>query len=191
MKTWVIVTFMLCLAIPAAGAVIWDEGSNGDLSSDPAVPTRITFAQGSSNIKGTINGNMGPTLIDRDYITFTIPANFVLSHLNLIAFDPDDVGFTALNADSTSFIPSGATNGSFLAGIHFDAQDVGHDLMDLFVNRSVTVNALSQPQLGPGRYCWMIQQTGPILQNYEVEFVVEPQLATEPSTWGKVKALYR
>ena len=38
---------------------------------------------------------------------------------------------------------------------------------------------------------YMIQQTSPIAQTWRVDLVLQGVVATEPSTWGKVKSLYR
>jgi hypothetical protein len=187
MKTFAIVLLMAAMAVPASAAVIWNEGVNGDLSSSEAAPTAISLAVGSSTIIGSVNGFP----LDRDYITFTIGAGQVLSHLYLIALSPNNLAFTAFNTGSTSFVPSGATNGLFLSGIHIDAADITKDLMPFYDTRNVTTNSLPSPSLGPGTYCWMIQQTSPVLQSYTVEFVIDGTIATEASTWGKVKALYR
>src|SRR5206468_1992584 len=116
MKTLAIAMLLAALAVPAAAGVIWDEGTDGDLSTNAAAPTPITFATGSSTIKGTVSG----TPLDRDYITFTIDPGKVLTHLWLHTWDPDDIGFSSFNAGSTSFVPSGATNALFLSGIHLD-----------------------------------------------------------------------
>ena len=192
MKTLATILLLVVLAVPALGATVWDEGTNGDLSGDPATPTPITFANGSNTITGTCNGNIDvSTPVDRDYITFTIPAGMILSHLWLHTWDPDDFGFMSFNAGATSFIPSGATNASFLSGIHLSGEDVTQDLMVFFRDRKVTTNALPAAALGPGTYCWLVQQLGPFIETYDVEFVLEVGVATEPSTWGKVKALYR
>jgi len=192
MKTLATVLLLGVLAVPAMGATIWDEGTNGELSGDPATPTLITFADGSNTIIGTCHGNIDVSNpVDRDYITFTVPPGMILSHLWLHTWDPDDYGFMSFNAGSTSFIPSGATNASFLSGIHLNGEDVTQDLMVFFRDRKVTTNALPQAALGPGTYCWLVQQLGPFVESYNVEFVIEVGVATEPSTWGKVKALYR
>jgi hypothetical protein len=187
MKTFAIVLLLAALAVPASAAVIWNEGSNGDLSSNEAAPTPISFGVGSNQIIGSVSGSP----LDRDYITFTIGAGQTLAHVNLIAFSPDNIAFTAFNSGSTSFIPSGATNSLFLSGIHITAADVGFDLMTFFDTRNVTTNSLPSPSLGPGTYCWMIQQTSPLLQSYTVEFVIDGALQTDPKTWGMVKAMYR
>lgn len=129
--------------------------------------------------------------IDRDYITFSIASNQVLTGLNLVAISPDNLAFAAFNAGTTSFIPGAATIGDFLSGIHLAQAQVGTDLMPLFVSSSVTTNSLSEPSLGPGDYCFMIQQTNAIFQSYTLEFYVQTAVPTEASTWGGVKALFR
>jgi hypothetical protein len=88
-------------------------------------------------------------------------------------------------------IPSGATIGAFLSGIHISASDIGSNLMVLFDTASVTTNSLPSPDLGPGTYTFLIQQTSPILQSYSLEFIVQGPVSTEPSTWGAVKGLYQ
>ena len=186
MKTFAIVLLVIAMAVPAA-ALTHDEGSNGDLSSLEGAPTPLAFTLGANKIIGTVNG----LPLDRDYITFTVPAGQVLSHINLLSFSPNNLSFSSLNTGATSFIPSGATIGSFLAGIHIDANDIGDDLLVFYDTRSVTTNSLPSPSLGPGTYSWLIQQTSPIVQSYSIEFVLEGTIATESSTWGKVKALYR
>ncbi|HKW15570.1 MAG TPA: hypothetical protein VJS69_13875 [Candidatus Krumholzibacteria bacterium] len=187
MKTLATGLLLLALAVPAAAGTVWDEGTDGDLATDPATPTPITFATGTNTIIGTVTG----TPVDRDYITFTIAPGTVLAHLNLITWDPDDFGFMAFNAGATGLVPSGATNASFLSGIHLNGADVGQDLMVFFATRKVTTNGLPQPQLGPGTYTWIVQQLGPFIESYQVDFVIEVANPTEPSTWGRVKALYR
>jgi hypothetical protein len=187
MKTVAIVLLLAAMAVPASAAVVWNEGLNGDLSSSESAPTAISFGVGSNQIVGSING----LPIDRDYITFTIGPGQSLAHVNLIAFSPDNTSFTAFNSGSTSYIPSASTNGSFLSGIHITASDVGSDLMVFFDTRNVTTNSLASPSLGPGTYCFMIQQTSPVLQNYTLDFVVEGALQTDSKTWGMIKALYR
>jgi hypothetical protein len=187
MKTLAIVLLLAAMAVPASAATIWNESINGDLSSSEGAPAGISFGIGGNTIIGSVSGNP----LDRDYITFTIAAGQTLSKVNLIAFSPDNVAFTAFNSGPTSFIPSGATNGSFLSGIHITSADVGSDLMPFYDTRNVTTNSLLSPSLGPGTYCWMIQQTSPVLQNYTVEFVVDGALNTDDSTWGMIKAMYR
>ncbi|HEU4365529.1 MAG TPA: hypothetical protein VFT13_08700, partial [Candidatus Krumholzibacteria bacterium] len=176
------------LASPAVAGVVHDESVDGDLATNPAAPTPLAFTPGGSSVIGTVS-NVGT--VDRDYITFTIGPLEILTALNLVAISPDNLAFAALNAGTTSFVPDGSTIGNFLAGIHIAAAQVGTDLMPLFVSSSVTTNSLPAPFLGPGDYCFVIQQTSPITQSYSLEFFVESAVRTESSTWGRVKALYR
>jgi hypothetical protein len=185
-------TFVLsiALALPAAAAVVHDEAVNGDLSSDPLVPTPIAFAIGGNTIIGTC-GNLGSPVDIRDYIRFTIPAGQRLTALNLVAYDPDNLSFLSFNTGTESQIPSGATSAFFLAGIHIAAAQIGTDLMPLFVSSSLTTHSLPQPELGPGDYCFLIQQTSPITQGYTLEFVLDVGTPTQGTTWGTIKSLYR
>jgi hypothetical protein len=187
MKTFAIVLLLAAMAVPATAAVIHNEGSQGDLSSSEAAPTPLVFAIGGNTIIGSVNG----LPLDRDYITFTVPSGQAITAINLIAFSPNNLAFSSLNSGATSFVPSGATIGAFLAGIHIDVNDIGDNLLTYYDTRSVTTNSLPSPSLGPGTYSWLIQQTSAVLQSYTVEFVLEGTIATESSTWGKVKALYR
>jgi hypothetical protein len=185
MKTFAIVALLAALAAPASAAVVWNESINGDLSSNNLAPTPLVFALGGNTVTGTTTSG------DRDYLRFTIPANQVLSGLLLHVYSPDNLSFAAFNAGTTSYIPSGTTNAFFLAGIHVALADLGTDILPRFEDRSVTTYALAAPQLDPGDYCFVIQQTNPIIQSYSLEFVVEGIVSTEASTWGAIKALYK
>jgi hypothetical protein len=189
MKTLATLLLLATLAPAAGAAVIWDESVNGDLSTDPNAPTPIVFANGSNTITGTVS-NSAAVGGDRDYITFTISAVQVISEINLLAYSPDNLSFLALNAGSTSFVPSAATNASFLSGIHVGASLVGSNLLIPFTTSSVTTNHLSTPLLMPGTYCFMIQQTNNIVESYSLEFVVQTPLPATNPTWGKLKSLY-
>jgi hypothetical protein len=179
------VVLLLVLASSAIAAVIHDESVNGDLSSDPNLPTPLVFPLGGSTVIGTTTSG------DRDYITFTLGANQVLVGLNLLVYSPDNISFAAFNAGTTSHIPGAATNALFLSGIHVDGSYLNTNLMNAFVTDAVTTNHLPAPQLGPGDYCFVIQQTNAIITSYSLEFVVEVVVPTDNATWGAVKALYR
>ena len=175
------------LAVPAHAGVIHNESVNGDLSTNAAVPTALAFALGGNTVIGTVT-----TPADaRDYITFTIPVGQALMHLNLLSYSPPGLAFAAFNAGVTSFVPSVATDPLFLSGIHVGGADFGADLMPLFVDRNVTSNALPGPMLGPGDYCFVIQQANTTVTSYQLEFVVESVVPTRSTTWGMIKSLYK
>jgi hypothetical protein len=188
MKTLVTCFLLLGLTASANAAVVWDESVNGNLSTNPAAPTPITFAVGSNIINGSC-GNVSAQV--RDFITFTIPASHTLTAVNLLAYAPENTGFAAVNSGTTSMIPSNTTIGFFMAGIHVDQILVGTDLFDAMRDASLTNDALTDSQLDPGDYCFVIQQTSPLIVTYSLEFVLQGPVATEPSTWGSIKALYR
>jgi len=190
MKTLATLALLLTLAAPAGAAIIYDESVSGDLSTNAASPTALAFAVGGNTIVGTV-ANSAAVGGDRDFITFTVPAGQVLVALNLLGFAPDNLAFIAFNAGPTSFVPSAATNGSFLAGIHPSAANVGANLMTLFVTSSVTTNALPAPQLDPGVYSFVIQQTSNVVTSYALEFVLDAGVPARGTTWGAIKALYR
>jgi hypothetical protein len=178
---------LIALAVPAGAAVVHDESADGDLSTNNAAPTALAFVAGGNTIIGT-TGNFGG--IDRDYITFTIAPGQLLIALNMPVYTPENLGFAAFNAGTASHVPSAGTAALFLAGIHTSGTDAGTDILPLFVSSSVTGNSLPSAQLGPGDYCFVIQQTSAILTSYELEFVIEQTVPTENATWGAVKALY-
>jgi hypothetical protein len=188
MKASAILVLLLVLASPLSAAVIHDESVDGDISTNPAAPTAVVFAPGGNTIIGTVSDILDT---DRDYITFTIAPGQSLTQMNLLVYTPDDTGFLALNAGPTSVIPSPGTAAFFLAGLHVSGEHQGTDLLPTLVCCAITPNSLPAPSLGPGTYCFMIQQTGAVVQSYAVEFVVSSPLPTDDATWGAIKALYR
>lgn len=182
---------LVFLLVPAAHAgVVHNEGVNGDLSTNPAAPTALVFAAGGNTVIGSVTSAAAAS-DPRDYITFTIPAAHKLAHLNLLSYSPPGLAFAAFNAGATSFIPDFTTDPFFLSGIHVGGADVGTDLMPLFVSSNVTSNALPEPLLDPGTYCFLIQQANTTLTNYQMEFVLESAVPTRSSSWGMIKSLYK
>ncbi len=179
---------LLGLAASAHAATIWDESVNGPLSTDPLAPTPISFSVGSNVIKGSC-GNVNAQV--RDYITFTIPAGYLMTAANLLVYTPENTGFCALNEGSTSVVPANPNIGFWLAGTHLDPTFVGSDLLDAMSTASVTTESLAASELPPLTYTFVIQQTSPLIMTYEMEWVLQGPVATEPTTWGSIKALYR
>jgi len=189
MKALATLGLLVVLAVPASAAVIHNEASDGDLSTDALNPTPVVFAPGSNTIIGTVTNIGGAD--PRDYITFSIAAPFRLIILNLVNLAPNNIAFCAFNAGTQSFVPSVTTDPEFLAGIHITSSDIGTDLMPDFVDRNVTSNALAAPELDAGDYCFVIQQASPVNTSYALEFILDAGLPAEASTWGRMKRLYR
>ena len=188
MKLCATILLLVALAVPVSAAN-HNEGIDGDISSDPNAPTLLILAVGSNTVTGTTDNLTGT--VDRDYVTFNVPPGHVLTGLTLISFAPNNLAFASFNAGNTSFVPSGATAASFLAGIHVDGSMVAGNLMTFFVSSSVTGNSLPAPNLGPGDYTFLMQQTSPLTTSYSLDFILEGSVGTSESTWGGVKALYR
>jgi hypothetical protein len=177
-----LVALLLVLVGRAQAAIVWSENLNGDLSTNPAAPTPIVFQLGSNVINGSVfTGND-----TRDYITFTLPAGFELVSLRLLEYDdlntgtPNDgnTGFHAINLGSTSFIPSDSTAGNFLGGDHLNPT-IGVDLLpDLAIGGSAggghAGTGFTVP-LQADTYSYLVQQTGPQLTGYSIEFNVVPE----------------
>ena len=187
MKTMATLAFVILLTSPLHAAVVHDESSNGDLSTNNAAPTALAFAPGTNTVIGSVLG--GPDT--RDYLTFTLPPGHFLMDIHLMAFAPDNLAFASLNTGATSFVPGAGTSSSFLSGIHVSGIHVGTDLLDAFVNESVTTFSLPSPMLGPGTYSFLIQQTTPLTSAYTLDFVVEAPVPAQAGTWGSIKKLYR
>lgn len=187
MKSLATLGLLLVLAQPASAAVVHSEAVNGDLSSDATAPTSLAFVPGGNTIIGSVRSPADP----RDYITFTIGAPLRLIMLNLVSLAPNNLVFAAFNAGTTSYVPDFDTDPFFLAGIHMDQNDFGTDLMPLFVSRNVTSNALPAPELGPGSYCFVIQQANAVTSSYTLEFVIDGGLPAVGTNWGAIKRLYR
>jgi len=192
MKTLATLVLLLSMAAPATAAVVWNEAVNGDLSTNPAAPTPIVFALGDNTITGTVKNSTLPNPTgDRDFITFQIPNGSKLVALNLLSFAPVNTCFSAFNAGVTSFVPSESTDPFFLAGIHIEFSYVGTNLLPIFSTLYVTSNGLPAPELGPGNYCFVIQQTSNLTTSYSLSFVLDASVPADRDTWGAIKALYR
>lgn len=187
MKILAPLALVAMLALPAAAAVVHDEAVNGDLSTNPAAPTPLVFVPGSNIVKASVRASTDT----QDYITFTVPFGTKLIALNQLMYSPNNVGFMAFNAGATSYIPDVSTDVFFLSGIHANASNTGTDIMPLFVTNNVTSNALADPWLDPGQYCFVMQQANTTLTTYWLEFVIEGAVPAQAPTWGAIKQLYR
>lgn len=144
------------LTLPAFGAVVYDEAIDGPLSNDWTAPTGLTLSAGSNEIFG-FNGSPDP----RDYVTFEIPVNFVLSSITLLDTAIGNIGFLALQAGGEITlppVPPPASAAGLLGWWHYQSADIGTDLL---AKMSVSVagsSGFSLP-LGPGTYSLWIQDT--------------------------------
>ena len=192
MKFLATLVLLLAVAAPASAVVVHNEAVNGDLSTDPSAPTALAFGAGGNTVIGTVfnSGFPNPTG-DRDFIRFSIPEGRKLIALNLLVWSPDNIGFCAFNAGNTSYVPSAATDPNFLAGVHLFGSWAGTDILPRFVTDYATSNSLLAPELGPGTYCFVIQQTTNVVSSYSLEFVLDGSVSSQRDTWSAIKRLYR
>jgi hypothetical protein len=172
---------------PASATVVWDETVNGDLSNSGLTATTVTFGVGSNVVQGTI-GHDATGAIDRDYFTFTIGPNQVLSSLNILA-GTQTLGLSFIGLQSGTQVTL-ATNSATAAGLlgwtHYGASDVGTNILD---NMSIAANGSSgfSIPLGPGSYAIWLQEISP---GGSVPYAFDFQVASVPeaSTWALLLA---
>lgn len=158
-------------------AAIWDEATDGDLSSVQSAPSLLTLSDGRNSVIGTVGGPDG-----QDWITITVPIGFELSGLELETFGAttDSTAFTGVAAGSV-FTGDTLNAGSYLGYTHFGPGEVGSNLLP----RMGTAN-LAQgfvPPLPAGDYAFLIQQTGPVTTAYQFDYLVT-SVVPEPSCAG-------
>ena len=173
LASFVLLAWLPFAAASAGALTIYDESVSGDLSGDPAAPTALAFDVGSNRVIGSVT-----TPADtRDYLTFTIEAGQSLTGILLDAYAPFDTTFQAINSGATSFIPSGGTSGSFLGSSHLNGGSVGNDVLPLMAALPFGGIGFTIP-LGPGTYSYLIQQTGPEVTQYTLDFQIVPEPGT-------------
>lgn len=171
--------FFLIARLSFAGTV-WDEAISGDLSSNPGTPTPVTLVSGDNFVSGSVS-NADDV---RDYFTFTLGADQQLSSLRLLRYEDLNVGgngnrgYHAINLGETSQIPGGANTASFLGGDHLDAAPENTDILPDLAAGTLAGNGFET--LGSGTYTYVVQQTGPELTGYSLNFVVNS--VPEPSS---------
>jgi hypothetical protein len=152
--------------------IVWNEAIDGDLSDDPSRPTALSFSIGAN----TVIGSLGiPDDDIRDFMTFTIGPNQLLTSLTLDTFSPAGLSFQAINAGSTGFIPGSDPAGNFL-GLEFVRDSmVGTDMLPLLAAGNFGSTGFSTP-LGPGTYTYLIQEVSPEqFRDYTLTFNVVPE----------------
>jgi hypothetical protein len=162
------VAFVTTVVTPSL-AIAYDEAVDGDLSGMAASPTPVTFVLGTNVVAGRVTSSVPADT--RDYLTFTIPAGRQLTALRLVSWGGGNTGFHAINAGATSFEPSTATDNNFLGGDHILPNAAPAEVLVELLDGDTAGVGTTAP-LGPGAYSYVIQQTGPQLSDYRLEFVV-------------------
>jgi uncharacterized repeat protein (TIGR01451 family) len=157
-------------------SVLWNEGTNGDLSNNQAAPTPLTLALGTNSIIGTVG-----TPDNQDWVTLHVPTGMSLSSLVLASYaSTDSQGFLGVQ-QGTSFSGSTLNPASYLGYVHYGTGAtngtlpptnlVGSDLLPLMGDTSLASGSQGfTPPLGSGDYTFLIQQLG-ATTNYQFDFV--------------------
>ncbi|MEN1680809.1 MAG: hypothetical protein AAGJ46_14565 [Planctomycetota bacterium] len=177
----------LAVALLAAqttlASVVFDEAVSGDLADGNApAPTPVSLSVGSNVVNGSVSAGQGDT---RDYWTFTLPPGSALAAVAQLAYDDPNVdngvfdgnrGFYALlDGESTTVPGSGFAS---LGGDHLDPIGPGANLLPAISGGGISGGDGFSLPLGPGTYTFQVQQTGPQVSRYSLDFVVIPEPAT-------------
>src|SRR4051812_18732536 len=89
----------LALAAPPARAgVVWDESTNGNLSTSQSAPSAATLAPGTNSVIGSVTGGTD----QENFIALTVPAGNALTGLILTTYTSTDrQGFMGFQTGAT------------------------------------------------------------------------------------------
>jgi len=163
--------------------VVFDDAVNGFASSNGASPEALIFNLGSNGVNGTVtNGGNGINNI-RNFYTFSIGAGQELSSIEFAGLTTtnNDPGFFALIDGTTGVNP--ATGFANLGGALYSpiATPVGDNLLDLISGGGIS-GGTGFDTLGQGDYTFVIQQTGPEINEFQLDFQVSAVAVPEPSS---------
>jgi len=151
----------------ASASTIWDEGVNGDLSSNRSAPTNLNLAVGTNSLFATTNST------DIDYVHFHLSAGMSLESINFMAWTgSDQKGFIGVQAGSTFTEPPTGTNVANLLGYaHFGpgVNVIGQDILPSIGQGAGSIGFSGA--LTGSDYTFWLNQTNPSPQSYQLDFV--------------------
>src|SRR5580765_3237947 len=156
---------LLCMPATSSAAFDYDEAVDGDLSNDGLNPTVLPPTEGVNTLAASSVAG------DLDYFTFGVLSGFKLDAIVLTSFDStDDLAFAAVQSGTTFTEPPVGTDPANLLGwVHFGTALVGTDILD---DMGLGDGAIGfTPPLPRGFYSFWIQQTGPEVVGYEMQFI--------------------
>ena len=133
------------------------ETVSGDYSSNTSAPTVLTLGTTTKLVAGTVGSG------DKDYLTFTVPAGYLLNGLNLryFSYTTDLVAFMAIDAGNTWTAGQDTTQMLGWTASHLTPSSLNTDLL---TGMNVVGSVLSE-----GNYTVWIQQIG-AANTYVLEF---------------------
>lgn len=176
------VSAALALAwMPAAqAATVYDESIAGDLSGSGLAPTFVSLAAGSNVVIGTTGRQNG--IVDRDYLTFTVPAGWQLSAITPLPGTSTVAGglaFIGIEAGAQVTTPVTGPATTLLGWHHYSPGDVGNNILPLIGAGTGAIGFGGA--LAAGTYSVWIQETGtgtvPYVMAFTLSAVPEPASA--------------
>src|SRR4051794_1205235 len=168
---------------PATAAVVYNEAVSPDLSNSGLTPTAVTFIAGTNDILGMTGRD---TAVDRDYLTFSIPAGLTLSSITMLPGTTvgGPFAFIGIQAGNQVTLPTNATTAAGLLGWdHYNPGEIGQNILGIMGVPAEGSSGFSPP-LGAGTYAVWIQDFSPGAFNYGFSFGLTPGSAIpEPATY--------
>ena len=194
-KTLFSAAICVLLATSLAQATIYKEAISGDLSDDKTAPTALTLTPGFNLVSGTVAGFPPEGTDPQDWVSFTIPAGYVMvSYVNAKFVAGDGQGFTGFHAGS-SFPPgmdSEFDPANYTGYAHFGtaaqnpdgnpttSSTVGVNLLPLMADQNFAPGTTNPVfPLSAGTYTFLIQQGDPTTTHYQFNMTVRPVAAPE------------
>lgn len=182
-----IAVFACTLTATTLADAVYDEASQGDLSSNAAAPTVIALDGETLTVSGSVQaGSAGDV---RDYFTFTVPSGQNLVAMNLVSYvdgttgKTGNKGYVMIDEGSTSVVPSFNTTQDFIGGWHLLRSIFPDESVNMLTRMSSGTSGgtgFTLP-LGPGDYTVNIQQTGSQNNAYTVRLVFEADAPSCPT----------
>jgi hypothetical protein len=170
-----LITCLVLCTTPARAVDVWRETVNGDISGDRNVPSSAALVMGKNMLTATSSGPSASA--DREYITFSMPADSKLSQIYLDAWaSTDQIGFIAVQNGTTFTEPPTGTNIANILGYdHFGpgAYPIGQNILS-FMGMAPGTQGFTPP-LPADNYTFWIQQTGATPITYTLGFLVVPE----------------
>ncbi len=169
--------FLLAATTRAPAAFLnYDEVSNGDLSSNPLVPTLLSVEVGSNFIDGTVDSR------DRDYFTLALPVGSHLTAIILRASSGSEATFLSFQSGGTfTELPGGADLRNLLGYASFFHSDIGTDLLQTLGSASDAIGFKDSP--AGEMFTFWVDQSNPGGANYKFEFVIASDIPS-PGTFA-------
>ena len=160
-----------CTLTPQAfAAVSYDEGVSGDLSNSGLSPTVVSVGEGQNQVFGTTGRASG--VVDRDYLSFTIPAGLQLTSLVVLpGTTAANLSFLGMESGSQVTLPSNAASAAGLLGWTHYSPSSGNVLPDMGIPAAGSTGFT--PPLPAGTYSFWVQELSTGTYNYGFDFGLE------------------